>query len=1124
MALKQVNRSATVAFAPMGNVMACGTQAGAIDLSFSSSTCLELFKLDFESGDSEPPLVGATTSTERFHRLSWGTTGIEDGTYPYGIIAGGLVDGSVNLWNPGKMMSGRQGDAEGSLIKKLQKHQGAVRGLEFNMYSPNLLASGAEDGVLCIWDLADPSAPTLYPELKGGGGNQAGEISYLSWNHKVQHILASTSFNGTSVVWDLRKQKPVLSFTDTTSRRPCSALQWSPDVATQLVVASDDDRSPSLQVWDLRNSVSPARELTAHVKGVLAMAWCPSDSALLLSCAKDNRTLCWDTVSGEVLCELPANNNWNFDLKWNPRIPGVLSTSSFDGKISLYNIESCASPSGVENEFTSMGERRPPSVMRRAPNWLKRPVGASFGFGGKLVSFGPRKSGPGQPGTLSSEVCIHNVVTEEALLERSAKFEEAVAGSEKEVMKSFCQSKAAVAMSEEEKETWSFLGVLFEDDARRKLLAHLDFNASVAENGVVPEATEALAADVGNLAVVDGGVANGAPTTGAAEAAVPGLDPEEFFNNLQAPATPPAPVIPAEKAKSSRLSVDTSAAPAEAVAGQEQEENNEDTESEKAIQRALVVGNYELAVQHCLAANRMADALVLASVGGAALWTSVQNEFMQRNRRPYMKVVSAVINNDMKGLVASRPTQQWKETLALLCTYARSEEWTGLCDALALRLDSAGNTQDAILCYICAGNIERAVEIWARGLKLPLGSPSAVEALQDVMEKAVVLGMATGQKRESGALSKLVGSYAELLAGQGRLATALEYLTLVPGEQSSQELAVLRDRIYRSGQVLFSSVEPPPFPFEAQELQPPPAVYTAPTPSYPQQQVVQPTPHSQMREASKTYDSYPAQPQTQPAVQQRQAHMPFIPPPVNAPTYQSYTQPPPLVAPPQPVQTYQHQQFVPVAGPSIHHPEHVPPQVQPTIFTPVQPPQSTQQQFVPVAGPPIHHPEAHQAPPAAPPSVFTPHMPQTQAAPVQPPTPVSPPAAAVQQAPPVGPPPTVQTADTSNVPAELRPVVASLTRLYNETAEAGGARANPAKKREIEDNSRKLGALFTKLNASHVSANVGGKLQQLCQALNAGDFATALHVQVGLTTSDWDECSAWVTALRRMIKARQTMR
>ena len=41
-----------------------------------------------------------------------------------------------------------------------------VRGLEFNAAAPNLLASGAEDGEICIWDLANPSEPTHFPPLK----------------------------------------------------------------------------------------------------------------------------------------------------------------------------------------------------------------------------------------------------------------------------------------------------------------------------------------------------------------------------------------------------------------------------------------------------------------------------------------------------------------------------------------------------------------------------------------------------------------------------------------------------------------------------------------------------------------------------------------------------------------------------------------------------------------------------------------------------------------------------------------------------------------------------------------------------------------------------------------------
>lgn len=83
------------------------------------------------------------------------------------------------------------------------------------------------------------------------------------------------------------------------------------------------------------------------------------------------------------------------------------------------------------------------------------------------------------------------------------------------------------------------------------------------------------------------------------------------------------------------------------------------------------------------------------------------------------------------------------------------------------------------------------------------------------------------------------------------------------------------------------------------------------------------------------------------------------------------------------------------------------------------------------------------------------------------------------------------------LPVHQKPIVTTLTRLFNETSEAlGGSRANPAKKREIEDNSKKLGGLFAKLNSGDISKNASDKLLQLCQALDNGDFGTALQIQV----------------------------
>ena len=54
--------------------------------------------------------------------------------------------------------------------------------------------------------------------------------------------------------------------------RRCSSLAWNPEVATQLLVACEDDLSPTLQMWDLRNSVAPLRELNGHDKARPAAA------------------------------------------------------------------------------------------------------------------------------------------------------------------------------------------------------------------------------------------------------------------------------------------------------------------------------------------------------------------------------------------------------------------------------------------------------------------------------------------------------------------------------------------------------------------------------------------------------------------------------------------------------------------------------------------------------------------------------------------------------------------------------------------------------------------------------------------------------------------------------------
>ena len=68
-----------------------------------------------------------------------------------------------------------------------------------------------------------------------------------------------------------------------------------------------DDGNPVVRLWDLRSSTTmPLGTLRGHTQGILSIDWCPDDTALLASCARDNKTLLWDLSTQQAVYELPG--------------------------------------------------------------------------------------------------------------------------------------------------------------------------------------------------------------------------------------------------------------------------------------------------------------------------------------------------------------------------------------------------------------------------------------------------------------------------------------------------------------------------------------------------------------------------------------------------------------------------------------------------------------------------------------------------------------------------------------------------------------------------------------------------------------------------------------------------
>ncbi|XP_047421863.1 protein transport protein Sec31A isoform X11 [Sciurus carolinensis] len=782
MKLKEVDRTAMQAWSPAQNhpiYLATGTSAQQLDATFSTNASLEIFELDL----SDPSLdmkSCATFSSHRYHKLIWGPHKMDSKGDVSGVLIAGGENGNIILYDPSKIIAG---DKE-VVIAQNNKHTGPVRALDVNIFQTNLVASGANESEIYIWDLNNfatpmtPGAKTQPPE----------DISCIAWNRQVQHILASASPSGRATVWDLRKNEPIIKVSDHSNRMHCSGLAWHPDVATQMVLASEDDRLPVIQMWDLRFASTPLRVLENHARGILAIAWSMADPELLLSCGKDAKILCSNPNTGEVLYELPTNTQWCFDIQWCPRNPAVLSAASFDGRISVYSImggstdglrqkqvDKLSSSFGNLDPFGT-GQPLPPlqipqqatqhSIvlpLKKPPRWIRRPVGASFSFGGKLVTFENVKVQP-QQGTEQQQqqqhhVFISQVVTEKEFLSRSDQLQQVV---QSQGFINYCQKKIDASQTEFEKNVWSFLKVNFEDDSRGKYLELLGYRKDDLGKKI------ALA-----LNKVDGSDVH--------------IKEEKYEYEF----------LPSA---GGTFNISISG------------------DIDGLITQALLTGNFESAVDLCLHDNRMADAIILAIAGGQELLARTQRKYFAKSQSKITRLITAVVMKNWKEIVQSCDLKNWREALAAVLTYAKPDEFSALCDLLGARLESEGDSllqTQACLCYICAGNVEKLVACWTKAQdgSNPLSLQDLIEKVV-ILRKAVQLTQAMDTNTVGVLLAEKMSQYANLLAAQGSIAAALAFL---PDNTNQPNIVQLRDRLCRAQGEPVPGQESPKIPYERQQ-------------------------------------------------------------------------------------------------------------------------------------------------------------------------------------------------------------------------------------------------------------------------------------------------------------------
>ena len=520
-------------------------------------------------------------------------------------------------------------------------------------------------------------------------------------------------------------------------------------------------------------------------------------------------------------------------------------------------------PSYHQNFETTLSLNQP-------PKWLKRPVGGSFGYGGIFISLSNLTGATGQH--QSGAVHLHSIKTEASIISRANAL--ADASKDASALTAFAEQQTKESATNAEDEvSWKALASLFKTGSRDELIALLGFSkekvaARVAEaiknlqgtptattgalppvkaeeeetQTLEPEFTIKIEPEESSLYSSESSEAGDSVTS--LFASTPKGDAEaDFFSSMGGiPSALPAHMqVPHKDPKGESSAAATHGSPTPSSAPSEIIKSSTfriypdgESDVDRLVTQALVLGDFAAGVELCLSAERYADAILLAVRGGPELLKKTQKAYFERSTSelPYLRLYQSVVGNDLADVVQNADLKDWQEVFVILCTYATQDEFAGLTEQLGLRLEYQGTLvktsgaedvdakaralrKNATLCYLASGNLEKVVNIWVEEMaeeqeayaSHPDQAPknasrytAHAQALQTFVEKVTVFRGAvkytdvdlenpttSSAVAESGARTYKLATlydrymeYADLLATQGLIELAATYVMLTP--------------------------------------------------------------------------------------------------------------------------------------------------------------------------------------------------------------------------------------------------------------------------------------------------------------------------------------------------------
>lgn len=750
-----------------------GTYVGAN----SSSSFLNLYI--FNSKDSKNPakLLTQIPCSSKFSCLAWTPLGQDTQEHALGYVLSGHQDGTIGIWDITEILSNSNNELsqDFGLVKSTCLAESEITSIAIND-KPHVFAFGSSNVSLASINAnsLDISIATNCEKIG------AGQICCLSWNPKVSHILACATTEGKILIYNMRNGSVFVSISDqqliedhqiSSPNEPIHTnVIWQME-GTQVIIAYDDQEYNYLTQYHMKQPNAPsAFYQNGHSNSIIDISRNAVDTSFILTLGRDNVATCWSLKAGRPLCQINLKEKCSNAL-WVNKIPDCFLCVGFSGKIWVERIN-------FVEDMTIYTEGH-----EMIPNWIGKPAGCAFAFGGKLYKFSRN-----QKSTISiSKVCGNKSLVKE--IQSSNK------KIEKEDLNEFLDEK--INISENENKTnlsifWSALKSVYNKNPEI-FYKKCGFDKNQIE--------DAAALALGKNRKKGGNTR---------QLYQPQLEETDEDVNLLFESKP---VV---KEESNMFESKKSEGFEKPNTIQETVELNINWNvgTEKLIKQSLITGNLNDAVELLFKLNRDSEALLLAS-SQPELFEQAQAKFFNKTKDLYVKsMFPSIIKNNFELLFDYNYLKDWKEYLLYAKTYlANQQDFQNFAEKLGDKLSNTPDFYCSLVCYIIAENYSKSIDIIFQNYQREgekFGKEEKKFFLQNLFEQTQAIQRILNQNNRihNDNYNTIIYDYCFLLIDEGLNVEASQYLLSLRGTNST--IDELYERVYYNCEYTLAQSFPKP--------------------------------------------------------------------------------------------------------------------------------------------------------------------------------------------------------------------------------------------------------------------------------------------------------------------------